>query len=234
MKKSIFPKYVIIWLIMLAIFNVICFVVPSTIDGGYIRTGSFWVGYIFISLAFLGQLICAWIALKSDSVSKLFYNIPLITISYTGLILMLIVGSLFMIIPALPVWLGIILCVLIFAFTAIAVIQSSTAADIVQQKEEKIRTRTSTIRNLTTDTENLIYQAQNEAIRYECQKVFDALRYSDPMSSPELTEIEVNISGKLHELSDAVIKNDIDNAQKISNDLVILIGNRNRKCRLLK
>ena len=114
MKKSIFPKYVIIWLIMLAIFNVICFVVPSTIDGGYIRTGSFWVGYIFISLAFLGQLICAWIALKSDSVSKLFYNIPLITISYTGLILMLIVGSLFMIIPALPVWLGIILCLLIF------------------------------------------------------------------------------------------------------------------------
>ena len=51
--------------------------------------GAFWTGYIFITLAFIGQLVCSYFALKAESLQKMFYNIPLITISYTGLIVML-------------------------------------------------------------------------------------------------------------------------------------------------
>ena len=67
------------------------------------------VGYIFITLAFIGQLVCSYFALKAESLQKMFYNIPLITISYTGLIVMLIVGALAMAIPNLPNWVGIVM-----------------------------------------------------------------------------------------------------------------------------
>ena len=112
--------YAVIWAILFALFNVICFVAPNEIAGANNFVGAFWNGYIFITLAFIGQLVCSYFALKAESLQKMFYNIPLITISYTGLIVMLIVGALAMAIPNLPNWIGIIVCLAVLAFTAIS------------------------------------------------------------------------------------------------------------------
>ena len=101
MKKSI-GVYSVIWAICLAVFNVITFVTPNEIGGVSKFTASFWVGYVFITVAFIGQLVCAFFALKAENVKKMFYRIPMISISYTGLILMLIAGGIFMAIPTLP------------------------------------------------------------------------------------------------------------------------------------
>ena len=78
MKKT-FNYYSICWLISLAVFNVIAFVTPNEIAGISKFTGAFWVGYIFITLAFIGQLGCAYNAFKAENLKKLFYNIPLIS-----------------------------------------------------------------------------------------------------------------------------------------------------------
>ena len=59
MKKS-FGIYSIIWAIYLALFNVVVFVTPNEIGGVSKFGGSFWVGYIFITVAFAVQLICAF------------------------------------------------------------------------------------------------------------------------------------------------------------------------------
>ena len=105
-----FKYYALIWAILLAVFNVICFVTPSEAAGMSKFGGAFWAGYIFITLAFIGQLVCAYFALKTDDKTKLFYNIPIIRVSYTGLILTLVFGALCMAIPNLPNWVGIIVC----------------------------------------------------------------------------------------------------------------------------
>ena len=89
---------------MFAIFNGICFFTPKNLEDLDKFGGAFWTGYVFITLAFIGQLACAYIALKDNSSQNLFYHLPLITISYTGLIVTLIFGSLTMIIPNLPNW----------------------------------------------------------------------------------------------------------------------------------
>ena len=112
MKKSI-GVYSIIWAICLAIFNVIVFVTPNEIGGVSKFSGSFWVGYIFITIAFIGQLVCAFFAFKPSDKQKVFYNIPLVTISYAGLIVMLIAGTACMAIPNLTNWIGIIVCLLV-------------------------------------------------------------------------------------------------------------------------
>ena len=71
MKKT-FNYYSICWLISLAVFNVISFVTPNEIAGISKFTGAFWVGYIFITLAFIGQLGCAYNAFKAENLKKLF------------------------------------------------------------------------------------------------------------------------------------------------------------------
>ncbi|MBQ6520966.1 MAG: hypothetical protein IJI14_19850 [Anaerolineaceae bacterium] len=234
MNNKLFQRYFLIWLISLAAFNVICFVVPAEIAGVPRITGSFWTAYAFITIAFLGQLVCAWFALKADSLTKLFYNMPLLTICRTGLILMLVIGSLFMLVPFFPKWLGVILCFLILAFTAIAVIKANTAAEIVQNTETRIRKQTSTMRELTAQAESLIYQAKSEEAKAECQKVYDALRYSDPMASPALSDIENSIFVQLKEFASLIKTDNEEVVKKESEELLIFIQERNQKCKVLK
>ena len=229
-----FKYYAIIWAILLAVFNVICFVTPSEAAGMSKFGGAFWAGYIFITIAFIGQLICAYIALKTDDKTKLFYNIPVIRVSYTGLILTVVFGALCMAIPNLPNWVGIIVCLLVLAFTAIAVIKAKAASDVVEKIDNKVKAQTLFVKSLTVDAESLIARATTLEAKEACKKVYEAVRYSDPMSSVQLVDIEEQIEGSFIAFSAAIIENDTELAAAESKNLLVLIDNRNKKCRLLK
>lgn len=233
MKKG-FKMYMAIWAILLAVFNVACFATPSKAAGLTKFGGAFWAGYIFITLAFIGQLICAFIAFKAENAKKLFYNLPIITISYTGLILTIIFGAVCMAVPNLPNWVGIIVCLAILAFTAIAVIKASAAAEIVANVDEKVSTQTSFIKNLTTDVQALVSRAKSEPVKAECKKVYEAARYSDPMSDDSLSVIEAEITVKMGELAAAIGTDDAEKAKEIADEIVILVGDRNKKCKAMK
>ena len=71
-------------------------------------------------------------------------------------------------------------------------------------------------------------------MKTECKKVYEAVRYSDPMSNDALSVIEAKITVKMDELSSAVGADDAAKAKEIADELVILVGDRNKKCRALK
>lgn len=231
--KKVMKFYCVIWAILLALFNVISFVSVGWAETPK-YTPSFWIGYIFITIAFIGQLICTYFALKDNDSKKTFYNISLISISYTGLILSFIFGGLCMIISPLPYWIGIILCAIALGLNAIAVVKASAAIDIVCEIDEKVKERTFFIKSLTVDAENLISRAKSEAVKAECKKVYEAVRYSDPMSSNALASIESEITIKFANFSNAVVSDDTGVTVEYATELVILIGERNKKCRFLK
>ena len=78
MKKNV-KYYVLIWLILLAVFNLVVFLVRPIIPGYVIEyDGRFWIAWAFIIAAFIGNLICAYIAFKAENLQKMFYNFPLI------------------------------------------------------------------------------------------------------------------------------------------------------------
>lgn len=230
--KKIFKNYVVIWMIAVIIFNILCFVTPNEIPGYYKINATFWGVYILIMIAFAGQLYCANIAFKAENAKKLFYNMPLVTVSYAGLAVMLIVGGLCMALPDLPAWLGAILCLLVLGFTALSVTKAATAADIVQDTDTKIKSDTLFIKSLTADAESLISKAKTEEASKACKKVYEAIRYSDPMSNPALAGLESQIAIKFSEFSKAVENG--DDAGKSADGLIILIEDRNRKCKMLK
>ena len=66
------------------------------------------------------------------------------------------------------------------------------------------------------------------------KKVYEAIRYSDPMSNDALASVENQISTKLSELSDAVKADDFTSVTEIAKEVVILIGDRNKKCKEMK
>lgn len=229
-----FKYYLLIWAILFALFNVVVFVVPNSAAGMSKFGGAFWSGYIFITLAFIGQLVCGYFALKTEQLKKLFYNIPLITISRTGLVLTLIFGTACMSVPNLPNWIGIIVCMAIFAFTAAAVIKAGFAGEVAENIDDKIKAKTSFIKLLTADAESLLMSAKNDTVKAECKKVLDKIKYSDPMSNEKLAEIETEITDKFRQFADFVKNSETENVSIVADELVNLIDDRNNKCRLWK
>ena len=232
MKKR-FNLYLIAWAVILALFNVIAFVAPALLtEDKY--TASFWIGYVFITVMFIGQLICSYMAFKADSAKKLFYNISLIRTSYIGLIVSFIVGGLCMLISPLPYWVGVIICAIILAVNVLSVVKATAAISEIERIDKKVKEQTFFIKSLTVDADTLMASAKSEAVKAECRKVYEAIRYSDPISHDALSSAESQITVKFAELSKAVMADDAESVTEIANNVVVLIGDRNKKCKLLK
>ena len=168
MKKG-FKYYAIAWAVLLALFNIIAFVSVGWI-GQEKYTASFWIGYVFITLSFIGQLGCAWFALKESNLQKFFYNVSLITTSYTGLILSFVFGGLCMLISPLPYWVGVIVCSILLALNVLAVVKATAAVDLVSTVDEKIKIQTFFIKSLAVDAECLVAKAKSAEMKAHCKR----------------------------------------------------------------
>lgn len=234
MKKN-FKFYALIWVILLAVWCAVVFLVRPIIPGYVIDYDArFWIAFVFIVAAFIGNLVCAYFAFKAENLKKMFLNLPLITVSWSALIAMLVVGSGLMLIPNCPAWIAAIVCIVVLAFNAIAVIKAVWATDTVNKVDEKVEAQTSYIKNLTVDAESILSRAKSEPVKAECKKVYEAVRYSDPMSNDALSVIEAKITVKMDEFASAVGADDAEKAKEIADETVILVGDRNKKCKLLK
>lgn len=225
MKKAT-KSYVVSWAILFAVFNIIAFVSPGWINHEK-YTASFWIGYLLITASFAGQLYCTLIALKEENLSKLFYKLPLIKISYSGLLVSFVVGGACMLLSPLPYWVGAIVSVTVLTITAISILKASAAAEIVAEIDEKVCTKTAFIRSMTVEAETLMSKASAPEMKTICKKVYEAFRYSDPMSSDALKEIEARIADQY-----AVVAKNMDVSS--AEELLLLIAERNQKCKLLK
>ncbi len=229
-----FKRYALVWAVLVLLFHIVCFVTPNEMAGMTKIDSNFFTGIAFIDLAFVGQLVCAYLALKEEEKKKRFYNLPLITISYTGLIVMLAAGAAVMMIPDLPNWIGILVCCLVLGFTAVSVIKAAAAADLAERTEENVSAKTLFIKTLSADAEQLLSSVRAADIKEDAKRVYEAVRYSDPMSDDVLVGIESEITRKFAQFSDAAAENRVDAAKQAADDLIILIGNRNQKCRVFK
>lgn len=227
MKKT-FNLYAICWAILFVLFNAITFIVPT------VKAPSFWIAYVLIALSFIGQLICAYFAFKEDDNKKFFYNVSLITISYSSTIVSVIVGILFMVIPFVPAWVGAVVCLIILAFSAVSILKAKAAIDIVSGIDEKVKAKTLFIKSLTVDAETLMTKAKSDSVKTELKKVYEAIRYSDPMSNEALSSVESQITLKFDTLSKAVEADDVETVKTSTEEMLILVNDRNKKCRLLK
>ncbi len=232
MKKN-FKSYALIWTIFLVAFNVIVFLVRPIIPGYEIRYDArFWIAWVFVMAAFVGNLVCANAAFKAENLQKLFYNVPLITISYSGLILMLVLGAVLMLIPNCPARIAAIVCVAIAVFTAVAVVKAGWAAETVSETHERVAQRTQFIKLLTVETETLMTAAKTPDAKIATKKVYEALRYSDPMSSEALGEIEAELAEKFRALEAAVTAD--QGVTEAAESLLETLAERNRKCKAMK
>lgn len=139
-----------------------------------------------------------------------------------------------MLISPLPYWIAAILCAIVLAFSVMAVVKASAAVEIINDVDKKVKESTLFIKSLTVDAESLLSRTKSKEAKAACKKVYEAARYSDPMSCDALASLESEITIKFAKLSEAVAKNDFEQISTLADELVVLIEDRNRKCKVLK
>lgn len=234
MKKN-FKYFGITWIVGFIIFNAITFLIPNEVFGvTRFDKGVFWIAYGLITLSFIAQLVTAYKFVKDNSNEKKFLNIPLLRTGYTAIAVSAIVGLVFMIIPVIPAWIGAIVCLLVAGYFVIACVNASTVANAVAEIDAKVKTKTAFMRMAVVEAENIMARAKTPEIKTETKKVYEALKYSDPMSNPALDDIEQEIDSSMKALKKAVTNNDSVTVIKVTAELLLLIKERNSKCKALK
>ena len=236
MKKGL-KFYVIAWAIMFILFNAAVYFLPQefTICGITYEKfdGVSWVTLIVLEVCFLLHLILTAAALNQKKLSGTFYRLPLIRLSYGCLVMTLILAVVAML-AIIPSWIPLALALLILAIYAFAILKAGVAAKLVEGVDAKTRAKTSFIRDLTVDADSLLSRAKNEPVKAACKKVFEAVRYSDPVSSPALADVESRIRTEFDALTDAVIADDPKAVSASADELLTLIIERNHRLKMEK
>lgn len=234
MKKGL-TYYSIAWAICLVVFNILTFVMPHAIGNfDWYQHPSFWIGYGFVMLSFIVQLLIGIKMFASEKAEKIFLRLSLQKISYSALLTSLVVGAVFMTVPVLPEWIAAIVCVVVTGYYSIAYLKGAAAIDYVEKIGENVKKKTALMRGLITESESLMAYAKTDAATSSTKKVYEALRYSDPMSDDKLYYIEKEISDAYSRFADSVKTANDEGLEAQADKLCILINDRNNKCKLLK
>lgn len=235
MKKR-FGSYLVCWGIVFVLYQTVALILYRFAD---VKSGpNFWVGYAAVDVALCGQLVCAYVAMREENLKKIFYRISMPVISYMGLAVTLLFGILHTLVYGIPVWVTLIVHIVIFGFTLIAVLAAKAAADEIGAKDEKIQNSTAFIKSLRGEAETLLAKAKRGGETAEtveaCGRIYEAIRYSDPVSNEALLTVEVKIRETYSAFVAAIERKDAGEIAKTKETLLQLLNERNSRCRLMK
>jgi len=214
--------------ILFAVYNTVVFVIPFKRDGG------FWTGYAFSVVAICLAAFVFIYAISNKSPNSRFFGMPLVKVALGYLIAQLPIGLLEMSLSFIPFKYGIALNTILFGGCIIALIVANAAKENSQNIEEHFNAKIKNIRVLQTKVELLVARASDESTKKTLKALAEKIRYSDPMSSPELAELEDKIKGKIDSLAEALNNAGVDAVKALCDELQLLFTERNKMCMILK
>lgn len=230
-----FKYFGISWLIGFIIFNTLVFVIPAAVAGGaHFEHAAFWIGYILVLLAYFAQMACGYLALRGETLDKVFLRIPLLHVGHAAVVLSTVFGALFLAVPVLPAWIGGIVALLVTAWYVLAATRAVAAAENVEAVDQKVEKQTAFVHTLTGEAAALLSYAQSEQAKEAANRVYEAIRYADPMSVEALNDIEEEIFDVFTRFTNAVKSGDDAQTAALAEQITQLIGDRNQKCKYLK
>jgi len=198
------------------------------------KGGMFWTGYGFTMAAILLTAGVGFYTFRRKGLKSKVYGVSLLSLVWSYLIAQLIIGLMEMALPSIPFQYGIILNAILLGACLIGLIAADIAIDEVERIDETVKKKVSYIKSLQTDIEGLIGKAEDEAAKKVLKDLAEAIRYSDPMSSSQLSAIENEIKVKAAGLKDAAASFDSSAIVSICGEMQQLVADRNRTCKTIK
>ena len=229
-KKTTYILYCCLWAVLLGTFLTLAFVIsdlPQSLTD--------YISLISVLLAFLVQFILTtslyMIGRKNNL--ALFLNFKISTISIFYLALSAILFAVFYNVKEVPVWLTITVAVLAFAGFIVIFMLAKMGITQIVQTEEEIEDKINFIESLKNefallDIEINSIDSIDSINRGKFKSCLKKVKFSDPVSSQEVSELETEILETFNQLKSDINQQVYTNIGKYSDLIGRDIEKRNR------
>ena len=202
------------------------------------NNAAYWISFLFGLLAVGAQAYVMKTAFdKGEPLRSKFYGYPIAKIGVTYLAVQVVVSFLFMTMGfffAVPAWLALVVCVLIAGVFSVGFISADIMRDEVERQDKQLVKDVKTMRALQSKTAFIVTQCTDNGLKPMLRELSEKFRFSDPVSSDALAEIENDLTATVDELQAAVMENDIDSAKVLCAKVAATLEQRNTMCKLNK
>lgn len=225
MKKD-FVRSTICLGVLLVLYILLAFLTP------FAKTAVFWISFVFTLVAFAvtGWALYTAFLKKPDARSR-FYGFPIarIGVIYGGG--QLVLGLLLMAIGKwVPVWVAVLLYAIALGAAVIGLVSADAVIEEIHVQDRKLKKNVTFMRTLQSQ----VNQMASQCSLPEVKRFSEDVRYSDPVSSDALAEIERDLSAAVEELQSAIVDGDNGAALQLVKKADNLLKERNRLCKLNK
>lgn len=212
--------------VVLALYLLVAFLIP------FAKTAVFWLSFGFTLAAFGVTAFSLYIAfLKKPDARSRFYGFPIakIGVIYGGAQLLL--GLLFMALGKwVPVWVAALVYAIALGAAVIGLVSADAVVEEIHAQDEQLKANVAFMRALQSKVNQMAAQCSLPEVKQFSEEV----RYSDPVSSDALSDIERDLSAAVDDLQAAIVDGDNGAASQLVKKADNLLKERNRLCRLNK
>lgn len=225
MKKN-FTRSAICLGVLLLLYILLAFLIP------FPKTAVFWLsfGFTLVAFAVTGWAFYTAFLKKPGSTSR-FYGFPIarIGVIYGGG--QLLCGLAFMALGKwIPTWLAVLVYAAMLGAAVIGLMGAETVADTIHSQDQKLKQDVRFMRELQSKVNQMAAQCSLPEVKQFCENI----RYSDPVSSEALAEIDLDLSAAVDNLQSAIIDGDNIAIRQLAQKADNILSERNRLCKLNK
>lgn len=226
-QKSSFAVYAILFIV----YNVLYFAIP------FPKHSAAWIGYCFTLCSFAVSYWLFSVAFReTETLESKVYGFPIFRVGIIYLVSQIVFGFVIDLLGYkinIPNWLVLVVSVILLAYALIGMIATDTTRTVIEKQQEEVQIQTEKITYFRLDIARLADKADDEAVKKQLSKLAEDVRFSDPVSSEPLKEIEEQLEMEAHKLENMLGGNKEQCLAQIKllSDLLV---NRNRMCKELK
>lgn len=216
--------------VLLILYILIAFLIP------FVKTAVFWVSFVFTLIAFGVVAASIYIAfIRNPSAKSKFYGFPIAKIGVMYGAAQLLAGLTFMALGLwIPVWAAVLVYAILLGAAVIGLISADAVVEEIHNQDGKLQKNVALMRALQSKLNQMAPQCDDPDASSAVKKFAEELRYSDPVSSDALADIERDLSAAVDELQSAVIDGDGAAVKQLCRKASGILSERNRLCKLNK
>lgn len=216
--------------VLLILYILIAFLIP------FVKTAIFWVSFVFTLIAFGVVAVSLYIAfVKNPDAKSKFYGFPIAKIGVMYGAAQLLAGLIFMALGLwIPVWAAVLVYALLLGAAVIGLISADAVVEEIHNQDGKLRKNVALMRALQSKLNQMAAQCDDPDASSAVKKFAEELRYSDPVSSDALADIERDLTAAVEELQSAIVDGDSAATKQLCRKASGILVERNRLCKLNK
>ena len=219
--------------IVLIVYNILYFVLQIPFDQTKSKVSN-WITYAITMFLILFMGLLVYIGIGDKKIKSRVFGVPILHLGYVVLIIQFILDLIVMIIGnwfAIKSWIIIIIETLLLACFFISLIKKTAYKDTIKRVDAK-ECKESYIRTLRVELETICQMVTEPTLEKILERLFETAKYTDPVSSKAIVDIEDQISINIEKLKKEISEENYENAKVIAKEIDSLLKERKLRMHL--